>query len=342
MPETTYTSSTIRQAPYLEDIQRKILEQSMVRGETPVTVPEMQVAGMDPLTQQAITTGEGIGQYQPFFTQGAETIGTGLTSLQERGAGVPGLLTEAADVARTSAQVPTTEALQPYWDPYQERVTQDALGEMQRQAGFAANQIRARQVGQGGFGGARGEIELGELQRNLLDLQSRRIFEDMSKNFGQAQNAFAAQQERQQNVSQLLGRIGETTGMEAERYSKGLGSFGSAQASLAGMGQGLVGNEATMLSQLGGMRQRQSQIELDAARQSELQQAYEPFQRIAWTSDIFKPSIGSAMSTLGREVSPSPSPLSQALGSGIIAYGINKGLGNPFQNLFMPSSLSQA
>jgi hypothetical protein len=213
---------------------------------------------------------------------------------------------------------------------------------MQRQAGFAANQIRARQVGQGGFGGARGELELGELQRNLLDLQSRRVFEDMSKNFGQAQNAFAAQQARQQNVSQLLGNIGQTTGMEAERYSKGLGSFGSAQASLAGMGQGLVGNEATMLSQLGGMRQRQSQIELDAARQSELQQAYEPFQRIAWTSDIFKPSIGSAMSTLGREVSPSPSPLSQALGSGIIAYGINKGLGNPFQNLFMPSSLSQA
>jgi hypothetical protein len=209
---------------------------------------------------------------------------------------------------------------------------------MQRQAGFAANQIRARQVGQGGFGGSRGELELGELQRNLLDLQSRRIFEDMSKNFGQAQNAFAAQQARQQNVSQLLGRIGETTGTEAERYSKGLGAFGSAQAQMAPLGQQLTGNEVTMMSQLGGMRQRQAQVELDAARQSELQQAYEPFQRIAWTSDIFKPSIGSAGSVLGRKVEPSPSPWSQAIGAGVGALGFQKLAGTPWSWFDAPKS----
>ena len=334
MAETTSTTSIVRQAPYLEDIQRKILEQAMVRGEAPVTIPEMQVAGMDPLTEQAITAGQGIGQYQPYFTQGAETIGTGLESLQARGAGIPGLLTEAAETARTSAQVPTAAGLQPYMDPYQELVTQDALGEMQRQAGFAANQIRARQVGQGGFGGARGELELGELQRNLLDLQSRRVFEDMSKNFGQAQNAFANQQARQQSVSQLLGGIGQTAGMEAERYSKGIGAFGSAQSQLATLGQQLTGNEATTLGQLGSMRQRQSQVELDAARQSQLQQAYEPFQRISWSSDIFKPSIGSAGSTLTREVAPSPSPWSQALGMGVAAFGLQNKLGNPFSGLW--------
>jgi len=330
MAETTTTSSVIRQAPYLEDIQKKILEQAMVRGEAPVSLPDMQIAGMDPLAEQAITVGQGIGQYQPFFTQGAETIDTGLASLQARGAGVPGLLTEAAETARTSAQVPTAAGLQPYMDPYQQFVTQDALSEMQRQAGFAANQIRARQVGQGGFGGARGELELGELQRNLLDLQSRRVFEDMSKNFGQAQNAFAAQQARQQNVSQLLGGIGQTVGAEAERYSKGIGAFGSAQAQMAPLGQQLTSNEATMLGQLGSMRQRQSQVELDAARQSQLQQAYEPFQRIAWTSDIFKPSIGSAGSTIGRQVAPSASPMSQALGMGVAAFGLQNKVGTPW------------
>lgn len=330
MAETTTTSSVIRQAPYLEDIQKKILEQAMVRGEAPVTIPETQIAGFDPLTEQAITVGQGIGDYQPFFTQGAETIDTGLASLQERAAGVPGLLSEAAETARTSAQVPTGAALQPYMDPYQQFVTQDALGEMQRQAGLAANEIRARQVGQGGFGGARGELELGELQRNLLDLQSRRVFEDMSKNFGQAQNAFANQQARQQSVSQLLGGIGQTAGMEAERYSKGIGAFGSAQAQLAPLGQQLTSNEATTLGQLGAMRQRQSQVELDAARQSQLQQAYEPFQRIAWTSDIFKPSIGSAGSTLGRQVAPSPSPMSQALGMGVAAFGLQNKVGTPW------------
>ena len=32
MAEVTTTSSIVRQAPFLEDIQRKILEQAMVRG----------------------------------------------------------------------------------------------------------------------------------------------------------------------------------------------------------------------------------------------------------------------------------------------------------------------
>ena len=51
-------------------------------------------------------------------------------------------------------------------------------------------------------------------------------------------------------------------------------------------------------------------------------------------SDIFKPQIGSAQSTLGVQVAPSPSPISQAIGAGIAGFGIQKGLGNPFGNLF--------
>jgi len=47
-------------------------------------------------------------------------------------------------------------------------------------------------------------------------------------------------------------------------------------------------------------------------------------------SDIFKPSIGSAGTTLGTQVAPSPSPISQAIGAGIAGLGINKSLGNPF------------
>jgi len=47
-------------------------------------------------------------------------------------------------------------------------------------------------------------------------------------------------------------------------------------------------------------------------------------------SDIFKPSIGSASSTLGFNVAPSPSPVSQALGFGIAGLGLQQKLGNPF------------
>ena len=50
MAEMTTTSSIVRQAPFLEEIQRKILDQALARGETPIDVPDIQVAAQDPLT----------------------------------------------------------------------------------------------------------------------------------------------------------------------------------------------------------------------------------------------------------------------------------------------------
>jgi hypothetical protein len=330
----TTTETIVRQAPYLEDFQKRILEAGFARGETPVDIPAIQVAGMDPLQQQAATAGAGIGQYQDYLTQGAATMGQGLQALQTGYAGVPGLFAGAAQTAAgTAGQYDPTSAAA-FMDPYQQAVTQEALGEYQRQADIQQNQLAAQAVGGGAFGGSRYGVAQGELGRGLADIQSRRIFEDLSRNYGQAQNAaqtaFESQQKRQQGVSQLLGQIGAGQSQSATQLGAGIGSFGSQQANLAGMGQGLVGQEAQLLSQLGAAQQTQSQRELDAARQTQLQQAYEPFQRISYMSDIFKPSIGSAGSTLGMQVAPSPSPWSQAIGAGIAGLGINKGLGNPF------------
>ena len=86
MAEETRSTQTVRQAPYLEEFQKKILEASFARGETPVSIPDIQVAGLDPLTQQASTIGQGIGQYMPYLQTGADTIGAGLSTLQDRGA----------------------------------------------------------------------------------------------------------------------------------------------------------------------------------------------------------------------------------------------------------------
>ena len=334
----TVTEQIVRQAPFLEDFQRKILEASFARGETPVDIPDIGVAGLDPLTQQAIATGQGIGQFQPFLTTGADTIGQGLATLQQQAAGVPGLFEQAQQQAAgtTGAFDPTTSAA--FMDPFQQAVTQDALAEMQRQADIQTNQLSAQAVGAGAFGGSRQGIAQAELGRNLADIQSRRIFEDASRNFNQAQNAaqtaFENQQRRQQGVAQLLGGLGSAQAQEAVRLGGGIAGLGSQQANIAGVGQNLLGQQAQLQSQLGSLSQTQSQRELDAARQSQLQQSFEPFQRISFMSDIFKPQIGSAGSTLGLNVAPAPSPLSQAIGLGIGAFGINKQLGNPLGNLF--------
>ena len=340
MPEVTTQESIVRQAPFLEEFQRRILEGAFARGETPVTIPPIEVAGLDPLTQQAITTGAGIGQFQPFLTTGAETIEGGLEALRARTAGVPARFGEAAAAAQAAGErfVPTEEGLQPFIDPYQQFVTQEALDEFQRQAAIQSNVLGAQAVGAGAFGGARQGIQQSELVRNLLDVQSRRIFEDLSRNFNQAQNAaqttFENQQQRQQGISQLLAGLGQAESQEGIRLAGGIGQFGTQQAGLAGTGQGLIGQQAQLESQLGSLRQTQEQRVRDAERQTALQQAYEPFQRASFISDIFKPSIGSAQSTLGATVAPSPSPLSQAVGLGIAGLGLQTQLGNPFGNLF--------
>lgn len=334
----TTTEQIVRQAPFLEDFQKRILEAGFARGETPVEIPDIEVAPLDPLTQQAITTGQGIGQFMPFLQTGADTLGTGLATLQERAAMSPELFTQAQQQALGTAQAYDPTSAAAFMDPYQQAVTQDALAEMRRQADMQRNQLAAQAVGAGAFGGSRQGIAEAELDRNLADIQSRRIFEDLSRNFNQAQNAaqtaFENQQRRQQGVAQLLGGLGSTTTQEAARLGAGIAGIGTTQANIAGTGQSLIGQQAQLLSQLGAAQQTQAQRELDAARQSQLQQSYEPFQRVSFMSDIFKPQIGSASSTIGTQVAPSPSPLSQAIGAGIAGFGINKALGNPFGNLF--------
>ena len=220
MAEIQQTSSTIRQAPYLEDVQKRILEMAMARGESPVDIPDITVAGQDPYTTQAYTNAAqiapgGIGDYLPYLQKGAATTDAGLASLQNQYAGIPQQYADATTAASTSYGAPTTQQLQNYMDPYAQTVSQNALAEMNRQGQMAANQIRANQVGQGAFGGARGELELAELQRNLTDMQGKRYYEDMSRNFTQAQNAFQNQQTRQQNAASLMGNIGAQQGQTA-------------------------------------------------------------------------------------------------------------------------------
>jgi hypothetical protein len=405
MAETTTTETVVRQAPYLEDFQRRLLDYAFARGETPVDIPGMQVAGLDPLTQQAMQTGQGIGQYMNYLTQGAGTLGQGLQALQQGYAGVPGLFGSAADAARGSGQRfggagiaglgqygggpqvggqaqfdPT--AVSQYMDPYEDAVVQRALSDIRREGDIAQQGVGARAVGAGAFGGSREGIAGTELARNVLEQQGRTAAGLRSAGYQQAmgqaqqafeqaqgrrlqgtslerqlqqqaferaqgrqlqgtslqaqlaQQAFEQQQQRQQGIGRLLAGIGQSQSQEAARRGAAIGAFGTQQANLAAQGQGLLGQQAQLQSQLGALGQAQQQRMLDAERQSYLQQAYEPFQRIGFISDIFKPSIGSGQSSFQTATAPSPSPWSQAIGAGIAGFGINKGLDNPFAALF--------
>lgn len=332
------TTQILRQAPYLEDIQKKILELGLARGEEPLTLPPYQVAPLDPLTSQAITAGQaGIGAFRPYMEEAQSALGAGAGILGAAQPAVTDYLTEAGATGRGAmgAFAPTAETIQPFMDPYTQLSTQAALDELGRQKDIEATKVRAGQVGTTALGGDRGALQLSELSRNVLDIGSRRTFEDFSRNYNQAlnaaQGAFENQQNRQQGVAGLLGQLGQVTGQESARLASGLGQFGLSQANIGGLEQTLGGRDVQLLSQLGGVGQAQSQRELDAIRRSEIQQQTEPFSRIGWLSDIFKPSIKSAMTELTSVAPDAPaSALSQGLAAGIAGLGINKALDNPF------------
>ena len=313
-----------RLAPYIEERGKQLLtstfgDPNAVRqpGETeenfqarrlgragiPQPIAGFQVAGLTPEQQQAMTMAQqGIGQFQPFLDQAGATIGEGIAAT--RGAG------------RMFA--PTAEGIQAYMDPYQQTVTRQALAELDRQAQLQQQGLDAQAVSAGAFGTERAGIQSAEMARNLQDIKSRRIFEDLSRNFQQAQQtaqqSFEAQQGRQFNIGQQLAALG------------------GQQAGLGQLQQGLAAQDIAQLQQAGGLRQQQAQNVLDAQRATAQLAAQEPFQRLSFASGIL---TGTPASQMSVQQQPSTSPLMQVAGLGIMGLGLAKGLniGNPLANV---------
>ena len=337
MVETTVQEQIVREAPEIEAYKLGLLDLAKQRGEIPVNIPDLQVAGLSPqqVEAQRLAT-QGIGVYQPYMDQ-ANQLYQG--AAQAYGS-MPAYGNQAIDSVVQGANLGTGLSLQgaqaydpqsatQFMNPYQQQVTQEALKEMQRQADISRNALSAQSVKSGAFGGSRQGIQASELARNLADIQSKRIFEDYSANFSQAQNAamnaFQNQQGRLQQAGQTaLGAgtaVGQATisGAQLQQSSgAGLGNLGQNTAALGQQVSGLGQGDASFLYNLGEKNRGYEQSVLDAARQTALQQEYEPFQRISFLSDIYK-GAPSSQQTISQTTAPSASLASQAGGLGIAA-----------------------
>jgi hypothetical protein len=423
MAETTTANTFVRQAPFIEEQQRRLLGFAEGVSNLPITLPRQQVAGFDPLTQAAFATGEGIGQYQPLVNTAQGTVGTGLGTLQGLSAGVGQQFAAGSGTASRAIQALqdtglrgseqrfgqagqallgaggqyaagpgyTAQGYDPnsvsaYFNPYEDAAVQQALSDISRQGNIAQNQLSAQAVGAGAFGGSRQGLQSAELGRNILEQQGRTAagmrqagfqasmqqamagFEDQQRR-AQAESQFGTQvgqqsfeqaRQRQLAMGQGLGSLGgqqagaqaqyaQTLGglgsglagigagqaQEAARLGLGIGSLGTTQANIASAGQNMLGQQSQIQSALGALGQTQQQRGLDATYQNDLRQSYEPYQRYNWMSDIIKPTIGSASSTLAATTAPSPSGLSQLIGGGIGLLGLNKAIGgNSLGSLF--------
>ena len=57
MVEYTESTQYSRQAPYIEDYQRKLFDLSQALGQVPQTLPTQQIGGLSQLQRDAIQTG---------------------------------------------------------------------------------------------------------------------------------------------------------------------------------------------------------------------------------------------------------------------------------------------
>jgi len=237
-----------------------------------------------------------------------------------------------------------------YMNPYQQAVTQNALGEMRRQADIARQQQAAQAVGSGAFGGTREGVQRAEFERGVQDLMQQRIMQDYAQNYAQAQQAamqgFEAQQGRQLASSQALGQaamqygqlgqgIGALTAQQASTDLSKAGTLGSLGGQMGGLGSQYAGlGEATqrlgaadvgLLAGLGGIERGVAQSQLDAMRQTQLQEAMTPYQQLGFVSDIYRGAPTTTMA-LTSQSAPSASPLQTALGYGVAGLSTAAGL----------------
>jgi hypothetical protein len=211
----------------------------------------------------------------------------GLTAAGTTGVGAPTVTSGIGQLL--AAQTPN---INQFLNPFQSYV----VDEINRQAAQAQNRLAASAVASGAFGGGREGVAQAELERARLG----QVGLAQQRGFGQALAAAQQQQRQQAAIGQQLASIGA-------------GQQQMAQADL------------NQLFAAGGLQRQLAQATLDAARQSQLQQAAEPFQRAEFLSNIYAAGPKST-SSLVASTAPQTSPLAQSIGTSIGAFQAFQGM----------------
>ena len=256
-PANTTNVQTIREAPEIEARRLGLMDQAAITASQPIGLPAFQVA-------QLSQAERGAGAL-------AQKTGAGISSIQ--GA------QQAASLDPSSAQ------FQRFLNPYNQFV----LDEINRQSQQAQNQLQAKSVAEGAFGGGRQAIAAGEFERARLG----KIGEAQFAGFGQALQGFQANQALQAQ-----------TGLQAGQL------LGQAQT-----------QDIQNLMATGGTQRAVEQATLEAQRQTDVQAATDPYQRLSFLSDIQR-GVPSSQQTVSQGFAPQTSPLGQAVGTGIAAYSV--------------------
>ena len=285
-----YTQIT-REAPYLEEFRRNFLQGAFDLTKQPGAtsgprgIADLDVfqtgamnqyaasMGIDPKT--GLPTGAGA-SYDPYFKAG---LGA-LESAQKQ-------------------YDPSTSNYKQFMNQYQSDVTNEALKQMDQQAQLAQNKLAGDAVTGGAFGGSRFAVEKSQLDSNLQDIKSRRIFQDLAQNFQQAQDksigTFESARARDMNAASLFPQIG------AQQFNLGAQGLGS-------------------LFNFGQTRQAYDQGKLNEQFRVAEAKRLDPYNRMSYFGDILA-GVPSVSQTLTQKPLPYTNPLLGGIGAATAMYG---------------------
>ena len=362
---------------------QNLVTQNLGAGVTPA---DYNVAGFSGMQNQGFNLGQsGIGAYAPYLQSGDAAIQGGMNAVT--GAALPimenayglsddqqGRYDPYRDQARTqygdaasggqgyidqgaAGLQGTGAAFDPnttseFMNPFETQAVQQALADLQRQGDIQAMQGNAAAVGAGAFGGARSGVQSAEMNRNLLDAQSRTAGNMRMAGYQNAQQAaqaaFEASQGRRMQGAGMLANMGTAYGNLGNQTAQGIGNLGVNFGNLdiantnqmANIGQataGIGGQLANMgvqranlgdmastlnlrdtntLMTLGGQQQGQQQNTLTAQKMNEENAQNYPYRNYSWLSDIYKNNPGSTQNITTQSTSGA-SPFQSIAGYGL-------------------------
>jgi hypothetical protein len=283
-----FEQQIVREAPELEARKLGLIDAAGDLFRQPLNLPAVEAAGLSQGQLEAASLARsGIGAFEPYIQAGSQGItqGQNLAQLGGIGAadinvapqfnvaqGTMGLASGMAQDAITAGMPGQVQGMTTvdqgirgfgdatgrydtattaeFMNPYQQMVTENALREMRRQGDLIAQQNAAQAVRSGAFGGSREGVQRAEQERNLQDLMSQRVFQDMSQNYGQAQAAgmTAFEQERQRRLAAAQG-LTQAGGMQSNIGRSAADILNTAANTTANIGQGigsLAANQANI------------------------------------------------------------------------------------------------
>jgi len=198
------------------------------------------------------------------------------------------------------------QAYQPFMSPYQTDVIDATLAEFDKQTQAGLTGIGQTAAMSGNLGGGREGVMRSEYQSNQDANRALLQSKLLQAGFANAQTAAGTAFNQQ-------GILGQN-----------IQDFGTA--------------DINQLGRLGGVQQIQKQAELDAVREANRLEAFEPYERLGtYGSGVASLFSGNAPFGNQSTVTPNPTPLQTALGTGLVLSEIFNPQGRRTKNPLMDS-----